>query len=299
MKKLSPILFATVFIASVLVSWKQSGGKNEAQQDSTVSTNAKLVSPIQTSLNGISLADANLMVKAFIANKGKYERKTSVWFSRAYIDSLCALLESEQQADGIRFYLARKNKINTFILVTTTDDGPAPKAPSKRIHKDYFEHTAPFLLSALKEIRDEDGNDLGGARLFKTFDCSSDFCIKAEHYISCDTAKSWVTNFNGDSTINTNSEWFEKKLIFKIKRQLDNTPSADHPSGIRIYLGLKKSNNKSERRHVFIIVRTKKTTDASGNEINLDDYVCPGEKGTDDNGEQCPNNCKGATLPQP
>jgi hypothetical protein len=212
------------------------------------------------------------------------------------------MLTIEKKADGIRLYLARLNLINTFILVTTSDGGPYPDDSSKEIHNDYFDHTAPFLQSPLVKEVDEDGNDQGGALLFTAAPCTGGSCdVLAEHFISCKEAKADVQNFSATDTLNTYSEWFRSDVFHYLKKELDSAPANKKADGIRIYLGLRTT----DKRHNFIMVTTGAFTKPDGTKIHLDYFECYASDKDQkkirsvDNGEQCPNNCKGATLPQP
>lgn len=287
-------------IALIIMSCNNSNKNSANKADSANSTKALLAGgpgPIQTSLNGALVATAKTMVGGFRQKLGYYTRKTSVWFSKEYIDSLDAMLTNEQKADGIRIYLARLNQINTFILVTTSYGGRYPDDTLKKIHNDYFDHTAPFLQSPLVKEIDEDGNDNGGALLFTATPCPGESCdILAEHFISCKQAKADVQNFSATEPLNTYSEWFRSEVFHYLKKELDSAPASKKADGIRIYLGLRTT----DKRHNFIIVTTGAFTKPNGDKIHLDYFECYASKeklrGLD-NGEQCPNNCKGTTLP--
>jgi hypothetical protein len=118
------------------------------------------------------------------------------------------------------------------------------------------------------------------------------------NYISCNDANAVARNFK-KTTINTNSEWFQLDLLKYLHFQLNSAPSNVVADGVRIYFaknGLNVKNNIKKNRHAFIIVTTQLI-----NGSHYDNYQCypPKEPFTNDNGEECPNNCNGVTLPKP
>src|SRR5476651_463751 len=57
-------------------------------------------------LDGIDSATAIKMFKDFLSNPGTYNTPTSVWYSRAFVDRVDAVLHKEG-ADGFRVYFTR------------------------------------------------------------------------------------------------------------------------------------------------------------------------------------------------
>jgi hypothetical protein len=252
--------------------------------------------PIEISLNGYSIYDADNMVYRFDYGRIKNDNsKTNVWFSKGLIHNIFTLLSNEN-ADGIRIYFASETAGNNIILVSTRDGGGNSSAASGKNHLDYFEHTAVFLSTAQSngDIKVDHGSPGSGALLYNTSSpCSGQDCsILPEHDLKCDTAYCWVNNYSLDvnDTTNTKSEWFDLKLIGKLDTELQKGTGLNSPDGLRIYF----AKNKKYQKLTLIMVTTK-TVDGVP---HTDYYECfKPKKGVTDNGEQCPNNCKGTVLP--
>ena len=259
--------------------------KSSTNADSGVVSRAKAL-PQLISLNGVSLADADSYVSDFINRASVYKSPTSVWFSKAHVDSLKALLEREG-ADGIRIYFAKYPNGHNIIMVSTRKIGLT--------HQDYFEHSAPILLTAeAKGIVDYAGKN--GTSLYDpALKCpATDNCnISYEHYLKCSEAADRVRNFSNDK-FTTTSEWFDIGVLGYLARELDSSPTAD---GVRIYYARKPDPDIKKSTHGFVIVTTKTSTTNSN--IHEDYYTCNSVKFRLDNGEQCPNNCTGVTWPKP
>jgi hypothetical protein len=252
-------------------------------------------------LNGITYDEANKWINEFQGAPGSYDSPTTIWFSKRYVDSLDSLLTAEQSTlgtDGIRIYFARnENKENTIAIVSTLNDGPDPNRPNKNMHLDYFKHSAAFLDSSFAKNSDEGGDKDYGDKLIGKTQCPVDNCtIITSHAISCKDASNWAS-FMSDGDIKINSEWFDKELITYIREELDSPDAIKNMAdGIRIYYARRTTDNK----HVFILV----TTQLDGKN-HRDYYTCYNSKHSvngftsgNDNGEQCPDNCTGSTLPK-
>ncbi|GAA3993315.1 hypothetical protein [Mucilaginibacter dorajii] len=309
MKKSLFKFFIISLVAASICGCKSNRGKSEMKKSDSVKSDTgnketllQDLTPFRYSLSGYSYEKTNQMVQDFKDDPGVLDTKTSSWFTKAFIDSLNVLLHNEP-ADGVRIYLARKaDGVNTFIWVTTVDDGPNPEDTTKEIHLDYFKHSSSFLKTAIVNAKDENGSDKGGALLFYANPCIKANCtLQAEHQVDCAVAKEWATAYTKPDyntiDIETKSEWFSKGFIDYLDRELNAAPKDYNVTGIRIYLGFQPADSKhKDDTHNFIITTTK---DPQNKNINTDYYECFLTKGLTDNGEQCPNNCKGATLPQP
>lgn len=259
--------------------------KSSANADSGMASSAKAL-PQLISLNGVSLADANSYVSDFINLASVYKSPTSIWFSKAHIDSLKALLKREG-ADGVRIYFAKYPNGHNIIMVSTRKTGEPG-------HQDYFEHSAPFLLTAgAKGTVDYAGKN--GTGLYDpALKCpATDNCnISYEHYLKCSEAADRVRNFTNDKFVTT-SEWFDIGVLNYLVEELDSTSGAD---GVRIYYARKPNPDIKESTHGFVIVTTKTST--TNRNIHEDYYTCNTLKYRLDNGEQCPTSCAGVTWPK-
>jgi hypothetical protein len=285
---------------------------------------------VKITLNGISLDSAKSWVARFRAQNIKKPLSTSVWFSKDIIHKMITLITSENIVgtqkiipDGIRVYFAtNSNNQNTVLLVSTYDNGEDTSVPSGRIHQDYFDHASndPLILMA-STSNGEICNDSycnGGALLYQYCgkNCGDDSNCDATniHYLTRKYAEQMVWNF-GSGLINTSSEWFDLKMIAEFDKEADY-------NGIRIYFARNLPNDPIKpSTDSFVWV----TTQLGPNSINLDYFTCDKasayftsanhistnhvKRGLNtlitatilsngqDNGEQCPNNCKGTSLP--
>lgn len=297
MKKLL-IGIGVLLICLVIESYKNAYENSQQAKHKTVRnlTPAKSELPIEISLNGYSIYDADNMVYRFDNGRTKDDNsKTNVWFSKGLFHNLYILL-SKENADGIRIYFASETTGNNIIVVSTRDGGINSNAASGKNHFDYFEHAAAFLMSAQSngDIKVDHGSPGSGALLYNSSPpCHGNDCsISPEHDLKCDTAYRWVNNYSLDmkDTTNTKSEWFDLKLIGKLDTELQKGTGLDSPDGLRIYF----AKNKKYQKLTFIMVTTKSVDGVP----HTDYYECfVAKKQLTDNGEQCPNNCAGATLP--
>jgi hypothetical protein len=312
MKKLVFVI-RIVLLGLITVSCKQNSGRSKPESPLAKSNSSTL--PLYT-LNGLHLTDADAIINQFLQNRGSYDnsKQTSIWFSQPVFHAMYSLIS--KQADGIRIYFAKTipDGKYTFVVVSTFAGGPDPSNTNKNMHIDYFQHTK--LTTSSGNVNGDVNYDTagGGALLYasKTPPCGtgSDGCDTTKpHYIPCKKAFKMVNYFGTDS-INATSEWFDLGII----KDLDSVLVAQKGNGIRIYFSRHLEPDHSQmpdtiHRHGFVIITTKLSADASGNQINLDNYDCflthpiykdkmhhPFYGGTD-NGEQCPTNCSGTTWP--
>lgn len=325
MKKLM-LITAIALITITAISCHQQPNKGKAEMalvapQALSDPNAKRVS-----LNGFAFSRADSMVTEFQGDPGPYDTQTTIWFSKQYVDELDSLLNAESSTlgtDGVRLYFARyydgNNKgTNTIVMVSTMNDGIDANRTKSQVHLDYFDHDAAFLTSTIAQNQDEGGKGDYGDELFGSTPCPNDNCtIISKHKVSCSDARNWVANWNSNLDINANSEWFDLGVIDYLKNELDCQGAVtNHADGIRIYYSRRKDN-----QCVFIWVTTKTLMGADGKPvvgkdgkpIHQDYYTCyntsshglvfVGDKRDNgladpqDNGELCPVNCTGTTLP--
>jgi hypothetical protein len=314
MKKLVLIITSLLFV-SFLVSCT---GK---------SSQKKIVRAVPSlnniTLNGLSRADAETMVSNFTQDNNSSVNSTNVWLSKKWVESVAALLAAEKQqnipipVDGFRIYFAKNGGENTIVIVSTKQDVPNPLSSSpisSYYHKDYYDHSSSPMLAAYLQTKDaivqEDYSKDEGATLYYNPQCpTTQTCsINAYNFIYCDEANKAVMNF-GLQPINIENEWFPVSLLFYLRDELDATAAtADKitPDGIRIYFAKypvypTDPNQTHINRHGLIFVTTKQTADGD----HQDYYQCYASNSnwkktftsTNDNGEECPNNCDDITLP--
>ncbi|RYU89371.1 hypothetical protein EWM62_13660 [Mucilaginibacter terrigena] len=242
--------------------------------------------PELITLNGVPLATADTFVSNFINKPSVYKSPTSIWFSKAYVDSLKALLYKEG-ADGFRIYFATYPNGHNVIITSTRETG----VPDT--HQDYFEHSSKFLKTAdARGVVDYTGRK--GATLYDpalkcpgTDNCNATYT----HYLKCDEAAARVKNFTNDKFLTT-SEWFDIEVLDNLSKELNGNSSAD---GIRIYYA--RNTNPTKNTHGFVITTTKPS--GTNSSTHDDYYTCTTKFRDLDNGEQCPNNCNGVTWPKP
>ncbi|MFD0766488.1 hypothetical protein ACFQZI_16625 [Mucilaginibacter lutimaris] len=286
MKKL--LLLGCIPLLLAACKGKTNKDAPDSNAESTASATAKVSTtrtalPTLITLNGILLNDADRLVMDFISNSSIYKSPTNIWFSKNYLTKLKQLLEKEG-ADGIRIYFAKFNNGHNIILASTRKTG------ERDTHRDYFEHTDPFLQTAeAKGVVDYTGKY--GATLYDpNMKCpDDDNCnISYNHYLKCSEAGERVRNFTNDK-IATTSEWFDIGLLSHLMNELETNAVAD---GIRIYYARKIDADKT---HGFVIVTTRPS--AANKNIHEDYYTCSSPIIRVDNGEQCPTNCNGVTWP--
>jgi|GEM_PF-2433648 len=310
MKKL---LLGLVLISGMIASSCHKKGTTSKQKLQNLKDSSKL-SNVRVTLTGIPYVEADTMVSRFRKNRTSSDPITAIWLSKDWVDAVADLLEEEPIADGFRIYFAkRQDGKNTVVIVSTMDDGP-DNSESGADHLDYFSHSMQFSSAIAKLPFIEDYTGDPGATLFTsppTTCATGCFPGAINNNIKCDEAFNAVQNLKKDPLINTNSEWFPIDLISSLRDELDYAADTlNKPvDGIRIYFAKNiesATNQKHKNRHSFIVVTTQKVR----NVPRVDYYTCynpnnPGHKfasdtskfTTTDNGEQCLNNCNGATLP--
>ena len=289
--------------------------ENVSDKGTFQKTSADGIAPTDTT--SISESEARSMVRLFRSDVGFYTKKTSAWFSRKFINKLDSLLKADSityKADGIRIYLARKGKMNTFLIVTTKNNGQNPDFPrdtTKNIHLDYFTGSLSTSTSATRKPIGQgsvDRNDEGACLNHPKCPSGSGRTF-TNHFISCENGKKYVCdtlcNVNDAADlINTQCEWFEIGFVHYLKAELDAANNARiKGDGVRVYLGKRDDTVDSRNKpHVFIIVTTiesknnKKSKHIDDYEEHLSNKDINKFFSTSDNGEQCLNNCHGVTL---
>jgi len=308
MKKASIGIFI-ILITSLISSC------NFTKSKATTSLVKPLTPTVDLSLSGLTVDEASKKVANFTDDNTTLDFKTNIWLDKKWVDTVYKLLTDEATAgigtDGIRIYFAKKdNGKNTIVIVATKSAGSDVNSESKGDHTDYFKHATNFLSTNDALVQEDYGSNPAttGATLYGTPDCTQDNCNpNAINYVSCGEAWNDVKNFENQKskTINTESEWFPLDVLRGLSYELNAAITAKIPAdGIRIYFGKNISaatNQKHKNRHNFLII----TTQTIGN-IHQDYYHCYNPTfvkprrftKSDDNGEECPNNCNGTSLPQ-
>jgi hypothetical protein len=267
-------------------------------------------------LNGIKCdgpkSDANNWINNFMDDNRSSENQTAIWFSKNWVDSIALFLSKEPEQSGgtggIRIYFARKadgdNPVtgdNTVVIIAADDD-----------MQDYFEHDDPDFSSFLNQIllhqgryiTEDHGAKDPGASFYHGANCNiAQNCIVTDgHNLSCTEAQAAVNTFNNtkrpQQAFNTESVFFPLELLQDLSQELDApAPKGITPDGIRIYF----AKNSVNHRHFFILVPTQADPNNAYSHIdNLDCFGGGGPRhpfGPTDDGEECPNNCNGVTLP--
>jgi len=252
-----------------------------------------LLAPSGKTLNGIPGGEANTMVTNFINNPGVYDKNThaNIWFSRPVFASMYKYLK-DNNGNGMRIYFAKNtgtNK-NSIVIVSTRANSTGT------INVDFFQDPSYPTSADLRGVNSYDSTN--GALLYtdKPVLPKDDGCDSSDnHYISNEKAYLMVNNYGVDQ-INDTSEWFDIGLFDALSKALTADSSLD---GIRIYYARQlhpdpKSSPKDIYRHCFVFMTTTRISDTN----HPDKYTCitlPGNKGGNDNGEQCPYACNGVT----
>lgn len=281
------------YITLILVIIASCGSPAPGDKNKSAAENKTMAAPADSlTLNGYTFAEAEAMVKSFRKDPVSSDARTSIWFSKEYIDSLSKILPDEN-VDGFRIYFAKKSGKNAIILVATRQTTTInPDYPNKFIQQDYFELKSAFFKTASTENSGIIENDepLAGIATASAANCTGIPCNKSLNAISCVQGKKWVNQFGKDS-IKTRNLWYSIRLIHFWKNELDAAVrKGGKGDGIRIHFA---RNDKGI--HVFVVVTTR-----DNGQKRSDYYNCYSEEknkflGVDDNGEECPNNCYGAT----
>ncbi|MFI5136447.1 MAG: hypothetical protein ACHQIM_01385 [Sphingobacteriales bacterium] len=307
MKK-SVLAISTTFIILVSVACNQKGKQTGNPADSAKANAGVLAAPPPNSftLNAIPGDTADAMVKKFTLDPGHYDpdHHTCIWFSKAALRQMDSVLNTTANSDGIRFYFARELSGGSYttVAVSTLDGGVNPGDSTKHIHKDYFQTSNPSGgIPMAGKLGDT--TPAQGALLYSPHSpCkTADTCKeKAQHYISCSKAYRMVyTNCKPSDSINAKAEWFDKGVIKDLITAIPNG------GGLRLYFAKHSEAAAGDKvpRTAFVLMVTQ-----SVNGIQTDEFVCLpihpiykqhhllGGGGTD-NGEMCPVNCTGVTLP--
>jgi hypothetical protein len=274
---------------------------------------------INESLNGILQADADTMVKIAQDSAESIPPNTQIWFSKQILDSLYKLLSLDSlgahNPDGIRIYFSsavatRATPIQYGIVVTSTyfSGIDSSNLPNKTIiHTDYFTHTKTaglFQLPNVTGVVSHYNDATDGDSLYTNCGCPlHDSCLaSSDHYITKSTATEMVHAFIG-KPLNAKCEWFDIKLLGSLVKEMDDK----NENGIRLYFSRGTVNTVAIQdvgKARFVIVTTKIGNSSTG----IDYFGCDRSlsasvkkrfkvEGGNNNGELCPDNCDGVTVP--
>ena len=281
------------YITLILLIIASCGSPAPGDKNKSAAENESMHAPADSlTLNGYTFAEATSMVKEFRKDPVSSHARTSLWFSKAYIDSLSQILPKEG-VDGFRIYFAKKNGKNDIVTVETKDTTiNNPDGTTSIIHQDYFELKSAFFKTA---GRVEAGNiihdaPLSGIANASLADCTEIPCNKSPNSISCIQGKRWVNQFR-KAPINIRNLWYSIDLIHYWKAELDAAVRKNKKGdGIRIYFAKKDNGNSAL---VMVTTRDNGTKGSDYYECYNDDKA--NILGVDDNGEECPVMCHGST----
>jgi hypothetical protein len=310
-----------VFAILVCFASCKSSGKKEAATDS-LKVKTAAITPADTFLTDSANIPADVaaqMVKDFRKKPGYYDTTTSCWFKKDLIVALNdALNQKSNNLDGFRIYLGLKNKKqHTFFIVPTMPNGTyrpdtcgSTPAQLDTAHQDIYTLLLPGYKNPVHKGREDitnSGANLGSGTNGCPVQAAVFFGLGRQHEIPCKLATSWVNNkttgiikFSKDK-VNTYSEWFETAFVREMVRQLNASGSnGNKRDGIRVYLARRRDVSPDcykLNRHVFLFALTDSVS--NNPRSHIDDYTTYNKRHNFefyDNGEQCLNNCYGATM---
>jgi len=264
------------------------GDKNQSAADNE----SMAAAADSVTLNGYTFAEATSMVKEFRRNPVSSNARTSIWFTKEYIDSLSKILPDEN-VDGFRIYFAKKNGKNAIVMVATKDSTVNnPDGTTSIIHQDNFELKSAFFKTGGRvEIGDIKHDEaLAGIAIASVAECTETPCNKSLNSISCKQGKKWVNQFKKEG-INIRNLWYSIDLIHNWKAELDAAVrKGAKGDGIRIYFAKKDKGNTT-----LVMVTTRDNGAKRSDYYNC--YNDDKKKILDvsDNGEECPVMCHGST----
>jgi hypothetical protein len=223
---------------------------------------------------------------------------------------------------------------NSVVVVSTYWSGRVKNSMGggyTKVHTDYFEHDASAGLfginpDSLAGIVTHYNDATMGTMLYSICNCDNqDTCVTtSDHFIKRGVGETMVQAFQGQP-FKARSEWFDINMLINLFYEMN----CSNEDGIRIYFARATSSTDAAyagKARFVIVTTTPTTTTVNGQQviIHQDRLSCnctnsglaakaraairygveqrriakgqPG-KGGNDNGEQCPNNCDGVTLP--
>ncbi|HVW97894.1 MAG TPA: hypothetical protein VHA56_18130 [Mucilaginibacter sp.] len=286
--------------------------------------NAISVKDTISTLNGITIPQANARVTLSVGTADKKPANEQIWFRREVVEAWYSLLLADQKrgikADGIRIYLSRilatpQNPIhrnNGIIVVSTFSKDTLIDNKDSIIHKDYFTHLDSNKLFKMADIKGKiyfDNDAVNGAALYDVCNCdiTTPCSTSSEHEILRSKAESMVQNFRGSlfrsGAINSTAEWFDIKMLKYLLTKMEEDKDDD---GVRIYFarGIDNDYAKGKVKFVFVTTKPGNTTDTHSDYLDCEHFplinkISDPFTGPTDNGELCPTHCQGITLPQP
>ncbi|HWZ04826.1 MAG TPA: hypothetical protein VNX40_14515 [Mucilaginibacter sp.] len=316
MKKLTIGIGAIMCVVLMAASYKTSIKSLHMAVDSSGLVNE--------SLNGILQADADQMVKNALTKADPTPANTQIWFSRQVVENVYDLLREDSttsfKPDGIRIYFSSTDTAvaakhdNYGIVVVSTYFGGLDTVNSQTkiiVHKDYFQHAsgaALFKTGGIGGVITHDNDATNGDSLNMVYNSAlKDTCVaSSDHYITRQEGAEMVLAFQGNS-LKARSEWFDINMLGNLVKEMKDK----NEDGIRVYFargvdGINSADDVGKAR--FAIVTT---VPGPNSNIHLDYFGCTKcaammmkaalrkklDQGGNDNGELCPSNCDGVTLP--
>jgi len=281
------------YIALILMIIASCGSPAPGDKNKSAAENESMLAPADSlTLNGYTFAEATSMVNEFRKDSVSSDKRTSIWFSKEYIDSLSKILP-EENVDGFRIYFAKKDGKNAIVMVATKDTTVKnPDGTTSIIHQDYFELKSAFFKTGGRSEIGEIKRDapLDGIAIANQADCKDIPCNKLPNSITCVKGKKWMNQFKKEG-INIRNLWYSVRLIQNWKAELDAAVNIGAKGdGIRMYFAKKDSGNTA-----IVMVTTR-----DNGQKKSDYYNCYNNDKTkilsvDDNGEECPVRCHGST----
>jgi len=328
MKKLFLLGVSAILLTSLMLSSFKTARKHNWKSGTSITA-------VSEALNGFSQSAADQMVKNTISENDSTPANTEVWFSKRVVDSVFSLLQQDslafkldstsgiKQPDGIRIYFGSTTPTatvplhynNNIIVVSTYFNGVDTLGPHNFVekHHDYFSHPQTaglFSLDSVGGVVTNDHDTSNGALLYIKCNCDTiKPCITtSDHDILRSIGEKMVQSFPGEP-IAAIGEWFDIGMLRNLVQEMND----ENDDGIRIYFargvsGINQAVDVGKGR--FVIVTTKQSKNPLTNAaIHKDYFDCvhpitvsvraPGKPAGpgQNNGELCPNNCNGATLP--
>lgn len=245
-----------------------------------------------TTLNGLTFAQADEMVRRFIQNSNSSHPVTSFWFTEAYLDTLRSVLDYEGAA-GVRIYFAKDASGNNQIAMVSTRDSIVS---GTTVQRDYFLRNTNLLTGAYATPKPS-YDQPRGAGLYTMGNYPQNCTDVSDYHLANETAARFVQNFRNDQPagrplkIKTSYVWYPKGIFEELKKYLIQAKAQNlDPDGFRIYF-MRKDNVKQTVS--FVMVPT--LADPSDENIHNDYYECLQRKWkivpASDNGKECPSFC--------
>ncbi|MBS1520139.1 MAG: hypothetical protein JST50_04020 [Bacteroidetes bacterium] len=276
---------------------------------------------VESTLTGTSQTQAKIDVQDFAStyitsNPVSLHLNTQIWISEPVLEAIKNLLVNESKTgivkpDGVRIYFASTPPTSStiredaLVVVSTYFSGIIMQDTAHvKVHTDYFEHSKK-VIDSISMLVSRNGikithysDTTNGALLYKICNCDiqQPCIVTSGHDIKRSRGEALVQHFQG-MPCNAYSEWFDIDMISNLVKEMKDPSEND--DGIRIYYArndIRSGPNKDETE--FVIVTTQSINGISKDYFDCKHVPFEGKKTPgQDNGEQCPNNCAGTSMP--